>query len=313
MKIQNVLIPLALRQDIDERYHTILSFASYHEAKVELLHVIEDLQEEDQVSLSTHNLELLEWVKDEQEKRLTAIANRLTHQFQGLTVTTRVVIGRAFKHIIEIAEQQHADIIVIDANRGYKSLATQYGSTTRHLMRKSPVPVWTLAQDAKKQSLNIAVAVDITVTNEDGVSLNKKLLKSACNIAEGYGAKVTLIHCWTLYGESYFRNWEGKEELDIALLEEQERNQRKALCEKLIEETGVNADVVSIKMIHGSPSEFIPGFMEKHDFDLLVMGTMCRTGIAGFLIGNTAESVLDKLHCSVLTYKPDSFSSPVLE
>ena len=40
------------------------------------------------------------------------------------------------------------------------------------------------------------------------------------------------------------------------------------------------------------------------------MGTMARSGIAGLLIGNTAERVLRKLPCSVLAVKPDGFVSP---
>jgi nucleotide-binding universal stress UspA family protein len=44
--------------------------------------------------------------------------------------------------------------------------------------------------------------------------------------------------------------------------------------------------------------------------ELVVMGTVARAGIAGFLIGNTAERVLGKLPCSVLA-KPDGFVCPV--
>jgi len=33
--------------------------------------------------------------------------------------------------------------------------------------------------------------------------------------------------------------------------------------------------------------------------------------VAGFFIGNTAESVLQQVNCSVLTVKPEGFVSPV--
>ena len=45
--------------------------------------------------------------------------------------------------------------------------------------------------------------------------------------------------------------------------------------------------------------------------DVVVMGTIARTGIAGFIIGNTAETILDQLTCSVLAVKPPGFVSPV--
>jgi universal stress protein E len=45
--------------------------------------------------------------------------------------------------------------------------------------------------------------------------------------------------------------------------------------------------------------------------DLVVMGTIARTGISGLIIGNTAESILDQLTCSVLAIKPPGFSTPL--
>jgi len=50
---------------------------------------------------------------------------------------------------------------------------------------------------------------------------------------------------------------------------------------------------------------------KKRNIDLIVMGTVARTGIAGFFIGNTAENVLNQVDCSVLTVKPDEFVTPV--
>ena len=41
------------------------------------------------------------------------------------------------------------------------------------------------------------------------------------------------------------------------------------------------------------------------------MGTVSRTGVTGFLIGNTAEKVLRQVDCSVLVVKPDKFVTPV--
>jgi hypothetical protein len=45
--------------------------------------------------------------------------------------------------------------------------------------------------------------------------------------------------------------------------------------------------------------------------DLIVIGTVGRSGIKGLLLGNTAEKVLDTCDCSMLTVKPDEFVSPI--
>ncbi len=49
----------------------------------------------------------------------------------------------------------------------------------------------------------------------------------------------------------------------------------------------------------------------RKSHDLVVMGTVARTGIMGLLIGNTAETILDQLDCSVLAVKPEGFLTPV--
>jgi universal stress protein E len=62
----------------------------------------------------------------------------------------------------------------------------------------------------------------------------------------------------------------------------------------------------------GNPAEVITRFVTDERIDAVVMGTVVRIGLPGFLIGNTAETVLDRVSCSLFTVKPDGFVSPVL-
>jgi nucleotide-binding universal stress UspA family protein len=41
------------------------------------------------------------------------------------------------------------------------------------------------------------------------------------------------------------------------------------------------------------------------------MGTVARIGIPGFIMGNTAETILNHIDCSVLAVKPPGFATPV--
>lgn len=45
--------------------------------------------------------------------------------------------------------------------------------------------------------------------------------------------------------------------------------------------------------------------------DLLVMGALARSGVAGMLMGNSAEQIPNGIECSVLAIKPSTFSCPV--
>ena len=64
-------------------------------------------------------------------------------------------------------------------------------------------------------------------------------------------------------------------------------------------------------LIEGDPRSKIPALAKKINADLVIMGTVARTGIPGLFMGNTAETVLNKLDCSVLAIKPHGFVTPV--
>ena len=67
----------------------------------------------------------------------------------------------------------------------------------------------------------------------------------------------------------------------------------------------------SLSGAKGFAEEIIPQFVVSQGIDLVVMGTVARTGIAGLLMGNTAERLLQRLVCSVLAVKPEGFVSPI--
>lgn len=66
-----------------------------------------------------------------------------------------------------------------------------------------------------------------------------------------------------------------------------------------------------VHLEYGAAYSHILTLIEGHDVDLLVMGTVARAGVAGFITGNTAERLLSHIPCSVIAVKPTGFNSPV--
>mgnify|MGYP000314302148 FL=1 len=64
-------------------------------------------------------------------------------------------------------------------------------------------------------------------------------------------------------------------------------------------------------LVNGWARKEIPALIRELKADLVVMGTVARTGISGLLMGNTAEMILTQIDCSVLAAKPRGFVSPV--
>ena len=64
-------------------------------------------------------------------------------------------------------------------------------------------------------------------------------------------------------------------------------------------------------LVKGPARKEIPELATRIEADLVVMGTVARTGIPGFIMGNTAETILNRIESSVLAIKPPSFATPV--
>jgi nucleotide-binding universal stress UspA family protein len=64
-------------------------------------------------------------------------------------------------------------------------------------------------------------------------------------------------------------------------------------------------------LLKGWARKEVPALATKIEADLVVMGTVGRAGIPGVFMGNTAETILNQLDCSVLAVKPPGFVTPV--
>ena len=108
-----------------------------------------------------------------------------------------------------------------------------------------------------------------------------------------------------------------KEEEIVSFVEETKLYHKKnldKLLQKIISKLGqqsIEYVEPQTHLLKGSPQTEIPAFSRKIKADLVVMGTVARSGIPGFFMGNTAETILSSIHCSVLAIKPTGFVTPV--
>ena len=71
------------------------------------------------------------------------------------------------------------------------------------------------------------------------------------------------------------------------------------------------ADQFDVRYLFGNPDVMISEVARDEAVDLIVMGTVMRSGTPGLLIGRTAENVLRQVDCSILGVKPKGFISPL--
>lgn len=249
--------------------------------------------------------ELTDMLVGRLEDALKEFVEKLNTQ---LKISTKVVIGRQFIEIVRQVIRQDHDLLIKMADGTGES----FNSEDFHLMRKCPAPVWLHRPGEKGKTRKVLAAVDLDhEEDKEGQYLNETIIDFASSIAYWEEAELHLLSCWSFFGEKTLRNsgFIRFSEKELANLLEHEKQHYTQAQKKLIARYD-NLEFQS-HLIKGEADEQMPDFVNKHNFDTVVMGTVARTGIPGLLIGNTAETILHKLNCSVLTLKPKGFESIV--
>lgn len=188
-----------------------------------------------------------------------------------------------------------------------------FGSTAIKLMRKSPVPVWALKPAPRIRFPKILAAIDPAPAETGDNRLNDEILSLAAAIARAEKGHLDILHCWRLTGESLLASGRTRiaESARRQLRAQREQHARQGVDECL-RSHGLEDIAHQVHLEHGRVERILPAFIESQAIDLVVMGTLSRTGIAGLIAGNTAEKVFHTADCSVMAVKPPDFVSPVL-
>lgn len=181
------------------------------------------------------------------------------------------------------------------------------------LLRLCPCPVWLCRPVSRSRNdIRVAVAVDPQSAEPAGRDVALQLLRLSRSLADTCSGELSIVSCWDFEFEDVLRYspLAGVSESSVqANVVAAERHHRAGL-EALVHDSGI-AGAVRVHHVRGRPDRVIPRVVDDLQIDILVMGTVGRTGIAGFVIGNTAENVLRELRCSLLALKPNGFVSPV--
>lgn len=78
-----------------------------------------------------------------------------------------------------------------------------------------------------------------------------------------------------------------------------------AALERLLEGRALKPH--SVQLLNRSPADAILESTRDLHAAIVVMGGVSRSGLKRLLIGNTAEQVIDQIHCDVLVIKPKHF------
>ncbi|GGI90505.1 universal stress protein UspE [Shewanella gelidii] len=216
--------------------------------------------------------------------------------------------NRPFESIIHHAIDGNYDLIVKGTHEHDKLKAVIFTPTDWHLLRKAPVPVLMVKEHDWPVNGKILCAVNVSCEDEAHQSLNGLIIKHAKELADKFSADVHLVNGFP--GTPVNLAIELPD-FDAHSYNETIRMQHEQRVSSLANEFGIKSDNTHVS--EGLPEDVIPEVAAEIDAELVILGTVGRTGISAALIGNTAEHVIDSINCDLLAIKPEGYISPLAE
>ncbi len=196
------------------------------------------------------------------------------------------------------------DLVVVTTDNDREDTAT-----INRLLRKCPCPVWVI-RPTRARKLRILAAVN---PDPDEAQLNRTILELSAALADLYAGELHVGHAFEVSAEHLMRSplHGGYSDGEIQEVRREERADRYAEVLRLLAPSQDQGAHWKVHVLHGSPPDVIVDLVNRHHINLLVLGTVARTGLSGLLMGNTAERILADVDCSVLAVKPPGFVSPI--
>lgn len=142
------------------------------------------------------------------------------------------------------------------------------------LMRECLCPVLLVKEDSPRDIRKVLAAIDIRKDSGNYEALNRHIVDFSRRVIDSNNAEVHFINA--------FQDLQAYPDRNV-----------------LIKYCGVDSDKIHIQL--GEPEEVIVNSANDLGAGLVVIGNSARSGLFASLRGNTAEKVLDKLECDILS------------
>lgn len=324
-RFESILCVLETEEVGEPALERAVTLAENHQARLTVIEVIPRVaaagaRTQDDGSISA---DIQEAKIRQHEARIVSLVDPYRRRFD---IEHRVLMGTSFLEVIrEVLRNGHD--LVIKCPESPSWLNRLFSGDDMHLLRKCPCPVWLVKPRAPKPYRRILAAVDVDDVYppqelETRQRLNDQILETAASLAISESAELHVVHTWESISELArglsFSSGIARESWhdDVEL----ERRLQTRLLEACLSDLKVKSIAArdaldylqpEIHLLKGSAPKEIPALAEGLAVDCIVMGTVARTGIPGLIIGNTAETILEQIDCSVLAIKPPGFVTPV--
>ncbi len=300
IKYRNLLVVIDPNMETQPALYRAVEIARLQDiATIKLFMAIYDFSYEITSILSSEERdEMRQGVISQRQEWLESLIQ--PYRDEGLELELKVIWhGRPFESILQECQEFQHDLIIKSAHQHSLLETFIFTPTDWQLIRKSRVPVLLVKEHGWPADGNIVVALNFSNEPEQN-ALNLKLLREASQVANLVKGKLQLV------------NAVPAPAVNIAL---EVPGFTPEIYNEAIHQHHVNmmADFAArhhipteqTHVLEGLPEDVLPELAQQLDAELILLGSVGRTGWSAALIGNTAEQVIDSLNCDLLVLRAD--------
>jgi nucleotide-binding universal stress UspA family protein len=309
-RFKNILVAAAPGHVDTAVLHDTIRFARRNHARLTLLDVMDPLPPwRRSVNIEGRIVEVQDLLMQDRSDRFRHVIETAGG---GHDVGVHITTGKPFVEVIRWVVDHQCDLVIVGEPEHDHERRPGIGAGVMQLLRKCPVPVWVM-RPRGDAPLRVLALVDPDPTDPVRDGLNDLVLELAAAMVEDGEGEFHVAHAWVLEGEATLRTSEfvslPGEQVDL-MVDATGQEHRRRLAE-LTARHPVGPLGGTIHLVQGDAGHVLPELAARLHATVIVMGTVARTGLVGLIMGNTAETVLRSVHCSVLAVKPVGFVSPV--
>jgi nucleotide-binding universal stress UspA family protein len=223
-------------------------------------------------------------------------------------VQPEIITGYPAEQIIEYAQTNAIDLVVIGAKGLRHTLGIFLGGVAQQVLEYSPAPV--LVVRAPYSGLHkILLATDGSTHSQDMLGFVCRQ-EEQCSFPLPQPAAVNIAHVVNLVEAHYqylYTTYTGRQLTDpwdeIAILQNEEDSAGKEILAQAVEslkQGGISAEPV---MMHGDAATEIISYAKENQVDLIVCGSRGLSPARGWLLGSVSRKLVHYAGCSVLVVK----------
>ncbi|WP_068545557.1 universal stress protein UspE [Thalassotalea crassostreae] len=222
--------------------------------------------------------------------------------------TKAVWHNRPFDAILSEIRDNNFDLVVKSTHEHPALQSVIFTPTDWHLIRKCWVPLLLVKEHQWPENGHVLAAVNVGSEELEHQSLNNKITEEALNLSKLITADTHFVNS---YPGTPINIAIEIPEFDANEYNQAMKNHHRDVMREHADKFGIDYDFLHVE--EGLPEDVIEKVANDIDAELVILGTVGRTGLSAVLIGNTAEHVIDRLNCDLLALKPDGYESPFLK